>query len=307
MRVRHFLSGMIRTTTLAFAGLFIPFVIISCSGNDKDNPVEEPDEPYDAGEFNRPKFETESALYKIPSGDSGLRSIELTASGFYIVITDVYSKDNSGQIAAAHSAPSFVSCIKSLDTRSYESNGIITGSYTKKGDGEFVLEGFGTIVVIGGEKNAVSLDITLNNGRKIEVGAQKAEQYDSSTKTNAMCRTWDLGQVVVHKTEGDVTYANYHEYEKGESQIYYDDSVVPMQVLFTKSGTYIVIREDHTLAVSTWAWSDEAAGRIRYSWNYDNLFEEGVSNFVDIAFEGKQMLVTEYLDWPTTYYMKEAR
>ena len=74
---------------------------------------------------------------------------------------------------------------------------MISGHYTKKGDGIFVLEGFGTIVVKGGEQNAVSLDITYLDDSKIEVGAQKAEQYASSEKTKALCRTWNLGKAVL--------------------------------------------------------------------------------------------------------------
>ena len=278
-------------TGLVFAALCFPFVITSCYFGGDD-----PLEPYEAGEFNKPKFESASALYNITSGNSGLQSIELTASGIYVVIP----KHSGTKSFDDHM---FDSHTKYVSTRSSD-DGIIYGHYTKKGNGVFVLAGFGTIVVKGGEDNAVSLDITLDNGSKMEVGAQKADQYESSLKTNALCRTWDLGKVVLHKSNGDITYDSLLEYNNSERQGY-DPDDLPIQIIFTKSGTYIVIYAGGELAVSTWAWENEETGRARYSWDYSNIYS---GDIIDIAFENKQALITEYWSkYSLTYYMSEAK
>ena len=277
----------------------VPFVISSCYF-DGDAPYDDPNNPYDAGEFKRPQFESESALYKISSGGSNLESIELTASGYYIVITKSSRKLSSVNWS---NTQLFDSRFKTISTRS--DSDVISGRYIKSGDGVFVLDGFGTIVIKGGENNAVSLDITKINGDKIEVGAMKADQYESSTKTNALCRTWNLGMVTVHKPAGDVTYENVQAFNKGEGEGY-DEDELPMKVTFTKSGTYIVIYTNNELAVSTWAWENETTGRARYSWDYDNIYN---GDIIDVAFEGQQALITEYFSKTisVTYYLTEAR
>lgn len=263
---------------------------ISCNSGGHD-----PDVPSEAG-FKQPLFEAESALYNILPGTSRLKSIELTASGTYIIVQLPRPKSivNADKQHITH-----------ISTRSYEDTGIISGSYTKKGDGVFELNGFGTIVVKGGEQNAISLDITYKDGSKIEVSAQKAEQYESSPKTNALCRTWVLGKVVDHKPSGDVTYKNILEFYKSKSD-FSENMPIPLQVIFTKSGTYIVIYEDGSLSVSTWGWEKEETGQARYSWDYANLYNPLDSDSITIAFEGKQLLVTEEFLWPATYYATEA-
>ena len=273
-----------------------PLVISSCH-IDPDAPYSE---PYDAGEFGRPKFEAESALYKISSGESDLSSIELTASGYYIVIKKTSRKLSS---VNGSSAGLFDSRFRSISTRSAKS--IISGTYKKTGNGVYVLDGFGTIVIKGGDNNSISLDITTNNGNKVEVGAMKADQYESSTKTNALCRTWDLGKVLVHSPSGDLSYANMLDYLKGEKHIEEEDDY-PTNIIFTQSGTYVVLYSNKELAVSTWAWENEATGRARYSWDYSNIYS---GDIIDIVFEGRQALVTEYFSSTksVTYYLSETK
>lgn len=287
-------------TGLVFAALCIPFVITSCYFGEDD-----PLEPYEAGEFNKPQFESASALYNITSGNSGLQSIELTASGIYIVIPRYSGTKSFHGRQNATQSYMFGSHMKYVSTRSSDDD-VIYGHYTKKGNGVFVLAGFGTIVVKGGESNAVSLDITLENGSKMEVGAQKADQYESSSKTNALCRTWDLGKVVLHRPDGDITYDSMREFYNVEDHRYDPDYLyLPLQVIFTKSGTYVVIYAGGELAVSTWAWENEETGRARYSWDYGNIYS---GDIIDIAFENKQALVTEHWDVSSvTYYLSEAK
>lgn len=253
-------------------------MFVSCS-SDSNNGDDSAGGPLDT-----PKYESSSALYNITDANSAYKSIEFTASGNYVITK------NTGSRAAA---PTFISPIDA--TRSVTYQNIIYGTYTKNGD-TYVLDGFGTITVKGGANNAVSLDITTTDGTQITVGAQPQAQYSSSTKTNMLCRTWIFSKIRVsgsyQGTSFDRTFNTYEEYDK-EMRGGDGGSVYPQQVIFTKSGTYVVFYTNGMLAVSTWKWDNEEAGTARYSWNYESLNDPSKSGTINIAFEGSQLLITE--------------
>lgn len=300
---------------VAIACVCLPAMLSSCSSDDDDTPAEE---TYDAYGFDAPKYEKESALYKVTSSESSIASIEFTCTGEYIII----NKQTDDEVM---STPLFASKRSALHryslhtpvTRSSSNNGMQCGHYTTKGDGVYKLDGFGTIVVTGGESNAIKLTITLLNGWKIDIGAQKGSQYAETAKTNALCRKWDFEKVVVHKATGDVTYSSITEWDRQESKNWSEDEAAtePVQILFTKSGSYIVFYADQELDVATWAWTDETTGAARYSWDWNDLYasESGPLYF---SFEGKQLLCTaleEYYDgsysdyYSVTYYCTESK
>ena len=69
----------------------------------------------------------------------------------------------------------------------------------------------------------------------------------------------------------------------------------PDQVIFTKSGTYVVFYSNKTLGVSTWKWVDENAGKARYSWDYQSINDPNESGAINIDFVGNQLVITEFL------------
>lgn len=299
------------TACMAIALTLTPVALTSCSSDDdEDSPKEEPSEKYEALGYDEPKYEKESALYLVNASGSDIKSIELTPTGDYIVM-----KNNSIADEVKRQSPAIRTSALRLNhaiaTRAYADDKMAYGRYTRTGDGKYKLDGYGTIVVTGGESNAVKLTITLTDGRKIEVGAMKRDQYTATAKTNAICRKWNIGKVVVHKATGDVTYSSIEDMDRHENSGW-DESEAefePKQVLFTKSGSYIVFFANQTLDVSTWGWTNETTGEARYSWDWDNLYgdESGVIIF---AFQGKQLLVTEPSDGYSadiTYYFSEAK
>lgn len=284
------------------------FFVASCGGDSSDDNGNSGG----SGNLTPPKYESSSALYNITDTKSDYKSIEFTASGNYVVT-----------MKNALKAPRRVAALKKLQfgfipqhagvTRNVVDDNIIYGTYTKNGD-TYVLEGFGTIVVNGGGSSAISLDITTNNGTKVTVGAQQQQQYSSSTKTNMLCRTWKMGKIGLHVAipgypTFDQTYNSWADFVRGylkmegyeEGSTYYDmlykemmeDS--PEQVIFTKSGTYIVFYSNQTLGVSTWKWTDENTGKARYSWDYESINDPYESGVINIDFEGSQLVITEFL------------
>lgn len=265
-----------------------------------------------SGNLTPPKYESSSALYNITDAKSVYQSVEFTASGNYVV-TMKHAPKAPHRIAAMNQFRfGFIPQHAGM-TRNVVDDDIIYGTYTKNGD-TYELEGFGTIVVNGGGSSAVSLDITTTNGTKVTVGAQQQQQYSSSTKTNMLCRTWKMGKVALHVAipgypAFDQTYNSWADFVRGylkmegyeEGSPYYERiykemmEESPNQVIFTKSGTYVVFYSNNTLAVSTWKWTDEASGRARYSWDYESINDPSESGVINIDFEGSQLVVTEFL------------
>lgn len=281
--------------------------MLTACGDDDD------DDGGGSGTLGTPKYEKESALYKVTSTNTNIASIELTASGNYIVMPRYTYKSRM----AKKLVPSrFMKCPFDIErTRaSYDVSDIISGKFTKKGDGVYELAGFGTITIVGGEKNAYSLDIVRTNGQTVTVSAQKAEQYKDSDKTNALCRTWKIGKVDIEGTIGGEkvkkTFSTYHQFVSYLSEMsgddYFDDEDNPTGVTFTKSGTYVVYYADGSLAVSTWAWQNEAAGKARYSWDYEDLWDDSESDFITITFSGNELLITEEFVWDDYDYYYDS-
>lgn len=52
------------------------------------------------------------------------------------------------------------------------------------------------------------------------------------------------------------------------------------------------IYKDGRLAVATWTWTGDDFGKIRYSWDYDNMSSE-VSNDCSVEFSGKRCYLVE--------------
>ena len=298
--------------TLRLSGLLLfsmlAFFVASCGGDSSDDSGS----GGGSGNLTPPKYESSSALYSITDANSAYKSVEFTASGNYVV-TMKHAPKVPRRIAAMNQFRfGFIPQHAGM-TRNVIDDDIIYGTYTKNGD-TYELEGFGTIVVNGGGSSAVSLDITTTNGTKVTVGAQQQQQYSSSTKTNMLCRTWKMGKVALHVAipgypAFDQTYNSWADFVRGylkmegyeEGSPYYESiykemmEESPNQVIFTKSGTYVVFYSNKTLGVSTWKWVDENAGKARYSWDYQSINDPNESGAINIDFVGNQLVITEFL------------
>lgn len=249
------------------------------------------------------------------SSASELLSVELTASGNYIIVTNqggnAYGgKEQIAQYPAIMEGLYMLSGAKSFDTRAVYS-GIIYGEYTQSGDNEFVLNGFGKISVQEDGDGAVSLTIQRNGQDAYVMTAAKQTQCPDSEKTNNLCRTWNVetialkvvynGRTMFDKTVKkdniaglfkDFFSAAGAELSDEEIDAYVSIFEKPKEVVFTKSGTYMVYYEGGELGVSTWTWESESKGILRYSWNYEDMYDEYSSGVVTVDFDGGNLHVT---------------
>lgn len=322
MKFKKFFEAKAFLMSLALASLACGFT--ACSSDDDGD-----GDGGGSGEssLEAPKYAEASARYEIE--DDEISSIELTESGEYVITKNHYygyAKTRSGKLASAirKRAP--------LSTRGYDS-GIIHGKYTQVSETVFRLEGFGTITIVGSTDNAASLKIEENGKGERIVGAEIREEVAASNQTTWLCRTWKLkkvnakmtvlGKVEFNKTANVDNYTelmnalyskieelegiyggedeeDYYEDYYGEGNTYYEDDYedyeeTPDKVTFTKAGSYMVTYKEGGLAISTWTWEDVDNGIIRYSWDYDYLYDPEESGICDVWFGEKSLTVHEVL------------
>lgn len=258
-----------------------------------------------------PEYESHAALYEF-DGNGEWKAIELTASGNYIVQENPYYYSNKMLKPELSKESPVGRSLRMLNNgmRSTRSsyNGVIYGTYTVNDEGVYVLEGFGTIELVGSEDNAVSLVVTPQNGEAVTMTAEKRNQAPQSAITDALCRTWEIkGFRMVIKFNGkkmlDETgymdnlddFVDRISNKVGEDLTKEDlfGEFMPEEVVFTKAGTYMVSYDNETLAVSTWTWENSATGLLRYSWDYDDMYDEDASGTASISFKNNNLYVTE--------------
>lgn len=227
-----------------------------------------------------PAYKEDAALFVITGSNSPYGSIEFTESGQYI-ITPTWSNRN-----VAPRKGKFIGTKEAASRANYD--GYLYGNYTKVGDNEYYLEGFGTIVVqsVGGTN--YDLVITKDNGSELTLGARRESIYQSSDMTDKLCRTWRFYKV--HAVE----YINGKKV--WEDSAYADDidynDEMPSQVIFTRAGTYMVVWKDE-LDIAYWKWENEKKGIVRYSWNYDYMDDPDESGTVNVSFSDGELVVYE--------------
>ena len=295
--------GLLLTAALGFT---------SCSDDDDEG-----------GALDPPAFEASAAKYEISSNNSPYASIELTESGNYIIVNKGYNTA-SAPAKAANGKKSPISLLaKNMMAKTAKTKGhrvapyspILYGTYTKIDDNTYNLAGFGTVkVVTDGNGNAVSLDITPAGGQTVTYTATKQNKNLNSTNTNRLCRTWKIDgcrmyvkyngrnmmdisansmEELVVKIEAWMK-ANDPEYEPGDAgDIETLKETSPQQLVFTKTGTYMVYYKNSQLAVSTWRWCNAQETQIEYSWDNNFDSDNGLNGKVDVAFSGNKLLMTE--------------
>lgn len=177
--------------------------------------------------------ETISAKWLV-DGLSDYESFEFNKSGNYIVVKNTTTKSTNSQI-------------------------VLFGSYVIVDDKTITLSDFGTIAISEIDDNSISFSIKLssNPGTEIIINASKEEEMKSTTRTDLICKTWEMVSVNGEDVAGT-------EYE--------------LNVLFSQAGTYFVefpnpeYEGDGGLAY--WKWKDKTESKFLYSWENPPVWDE---------------------------------
>lgn len=276
------------------------FAMTSCSDDDDKGGV--PDLP-------TPEYESSSAKYEMNSG-SPYRSIEFTASGQYVIVTNSHSYYSAAPAAKVKKqtavGTAMVSGMFRTPDRSVSRayfDGIYYGNYTKTGDNQYNLQGFGTITVNTSGDNAYSLTVTTSSGSQT-LSAVKTVADKDSDRTNALCRTWNFDKVNLKvwingskRYDRTVAANKLNDLFEDWGDDGWEEDEIPRQVIFTKSGTYMVLYglndySNNSLDISSWRWENESKGIIRYSWDIGD-FDDEDSGLITTSFSGKNMTIWE--------------
>ena len=279
--------------------------------------------------FSTPEFEEISAKYEITDSSSTINSLELTASGNYIISNKNYVYNSKAYRNTEENKEfSFLNKtvlkINGLSTRASAYGNIIYGKFTALGENRYDLEGYGIVTITTDSENAYTLDITLDNGNTVSIGARKEKTYESSNATNNLCRSWSIEkfgfkvevgpftfeQIVDHNNiEALFTeYINwiirmsggyYEEEEEAELRAYAKEmaemynEAKPLSLIFTKSGSYMVDYNNGAIGISTWKWENESNGILRYSWNTEDIEDEYISGTANISYSDNMLMIRE--------------
>ena len=303
----------------------------SCSKDDDepaDTPMPAPEEEIsnDMSQLSTPAFSEESAKYTLAPNSEGIQSIEITESGIYHIVYGYnYRSDSksSGEknTLSARVAKTLTVCLESNDGPSSRyGGGISIGKVIKIADGEYILEGYGTITVSGDSDNVMEIILNPQDGESVTVGAQKEDTYSlNDAATKALCRTWNPAKIHMRIDLNGATVADqsgpYSDYVnilrrtmdqfiaamKSAYGAYVDDEdfediigsgqvQTPTMVLFSRSGSYLVEYTNDYVDVRQWKWLNIANQTLRYSYDLDDLYADDSSDCA-VKFNGKNAII----------------
>ena len=279
------LLALLQRGIYMMAAVVAACAMAACSSDDDggDNP---PD-------LSTPALEASAAKYEITGDDSPLRSLELTASGNYIIYlneteSQPEEQPGTGTQAAAKRVGFAAEPARAAGTRATLYSNILYGKYTKTGDNEYALDGYGTLTVTQQDGSAVSLHIERTGGQVFDLSGNRAGNTSTGANTDLLCRTWNYVGVRAYIRVDGQTYFDYTAKTNEEllnKLVEYINSIggdlsaddlgfgvldipTPRQFVFTKSGTYMVFYNTDYFAVSTWRWADQGAAEDEASVEY---------------------------------------
>ena len=254
---------------MALAAVVLPLGFASCGGSEDD------EEDLWKGELENPKYESDAVLFNVTDDDSDIASIELTASGDYIVIPCEYDAPApimpSMAPALRKTAPKSI-FRKSTTSRAGWEYGVF-GEYKKLKEGVYELIGYGTLTIV----NDSRINLALDNGGDLNLDVTKATEIQANALNNRLCRTWQItgGQYKVYDLEGNLIHT-----EKMTDREIKEECVE--YVVMSKANTYITIDWDGEIdGYGVWNWEDKDLQVFNYHYT-----DEDFTGSVKVTFDG---------------------
>jgi len=176
---------------------------------------------------------TISAKWNVDNS-SEYESFEFNESGNYIVVKNTTTKSTNNQV-------------------------VLFGTYEIIDAKTLTLADFGTLTISEVNESSISFSINLtsDSDNEIIINASKQDEIESSTKTDLLCRTWEM------VTENGVPVAG---------------TEMELTVLFSKAGTYFVSfanpEDESEGGLALWKWNNDEETQLLYSWEEVPNWEE---------------------------------
>ena len=253
--------------------LVFTFIItfVSC---DKDNGNK------DNGDGNSDvSINTISAKWEISDNNSPYISFEFTKDGNYIVVENVETNLRSLNTSLENSLFKNNN-LEAVSTRSSESESfqspIYFGTYRIEGN-KIVLTGFGLIEVVSITADEFTFSLTPEaTGQKNRIVAGKSnEPISSSSKSDMLCRTWIIEKYT----------------DENNNDIPDEDDFMGSIVLFSRAGTYLVLKEEGWAGLAEWKWANSQETELYCSW--ENWTDDWRENIVKITVTSTSLIVRD--------------
>ena len=267
-------------------------------------------------DFGTEMYESISGLYEVENTSSGIKSIELTAGGEYII---VFTGRYVGSPEKVNAKEMTMFALRNVSTRSGEEN-YVTGTYTyDEEEEEISLENYGTLLIYSLNEDGTfdAFMLETESGTRIELDVTKQEEMPDSDMTKKLCRTWkpQSEEFIIKMSEDGSKYQTILEaeysYKTGkitikENMVGYDDEYLEdvfsgtlQKVVFSKAGTYMVYHEWDGYVESSmahWRWQDEKSGSLLYYWGDEQDYDYYAEGIVQVAFEQNNLVVSESVE-----------
>lgn len=158
------------------------------------------------------------------------------------------------------------------------------------------------------------LEITRANGYPQVIQTRWDDLYKSDLASQSLCRSWEFDKIVIDGMKSSANGSNSKKVKEEFTnwrQVYQwmidelmngkkpadlgwnftpdvDDLFeVPVQIIFTRSGTYIVFYDDGTATINNWVWAEHEPPykTIHYSHDLNNLYKDGASGEVTHSYD----------------------
>lgn len=251
---------------MALAAVVLPLGFASCGGGEED------EDDLWKGKLENPKYESDAALFNVTDDDSDIASIELTASGNYIVMPNDYDMPAPSLAPAPRKTTHKSIFRKSSTSRAGWEYGVF-GEYKKLKEGVYELIGYGTLTIV----NDSRINLALDNGSDLNLDVTKATEIQANALNNRLCRTWQItgGQYKVYDLEGNLIHT-----EKMTDREIKEECVE--YVVMSKANTYITIDWDGEIeGYGVWNWEDKDLQVFNYHYT-----DEDFTGSVKVTFDG---------------------
>lgn len=267
----------------------LSFGFSACSNNEDED---DGDNPLMSGQLNDAPYKNEAVKYYILNNDTDIESIELTASGNYIVLYADDQVSNSGTSFIAKKTGIFHTNTAQINSRSFNQELSRYGDFIKKEDNTYELTNFGNIKIISDNQ----LEIKINDGETIISEVRKETAITENTLNNRLNHTWKVSSATIQyiNADGKIVKTD-HFTTPSELQ---EETV--QAVLVTNHGSFYQIEWDNSIAdYGLWQWSDTDNQIFKYTWTDEDATEEE-GGFVQVTFKDDTATFhessTEYLD-----------
>ena len=158
------------------------------------------------------------------------------------------------------------------------------------------------------------LEITRANGYPQVIQTRWDDLYKNDLASQSLCRSWEFEKIVIDFTKSNINGSNskvvkkeftscrqfyqwiFDEMMNGKkpSDLGWDFALdfedyyeIPVQTIFTRSGTYIVFYDDGTATINNWVWAEHEPPykTIHYSHDLNNLYSEYESGEVTHSYD----------------------